>query len=96
MTVKEQVLLALEENKVKPVSGEELAEKIGCSRNAVWKAVKTLQAEGYGVTGINNRGYTLIHLKAPARRKARRSSGSRRAWIRRRLDLDSQSKVNRH
>ncbi|MCR5823896.1 MAG: biotin--[acetyl-CoA-carboxylase] ligase [Lachnospiraceae bacterium] len=59
MTVTEQVLLALEENKGRPVSGEELAEKLGCSRNAVWKAVKTLENEGYELEGIRNKGYIL-------------------------------------
>ena len=59
MTVAEQVLIELEENKGRPVSGEELAEKLGCSRNAVWKAVKALENEGYEVEGIRNRGYIL-------------------------------------
>ncbi|MCR5585776.1 MAG: biotin--[acetyl-CoA-carboxylase] ligase [Lachnospiraceae bacterium] len=59
MTVAEQVLIELEENKGKPISGEELAEKLGCSRNAVWKAVKALENEGYEVVGIRNKGYTL-------------------------------------
>ncbi len=59
MTVTEQVLIELEENKGKPISGEKLAEKLGCSRNAVWKAVKNLEDEGYEVEGIKNKGYIL-------------------------------------
>ncbi len=59
MTVGEQVLVALEENKGRPVSGEELAARIGCSRNAVWKAVKSLENEGYELEGIRNKGYIL-------------------------------------
>lgn len=59
MTVKEKVLLLLEENKNEPISGEDIALKLGCTRASVWKAVKALQAEGYMVDAVNNRGYTL-------------------------------------
>lgn len=59
MSVKERVLLLLEENKNTPLSGEEIAEQLQCTRAAVWKAVKTLQGEGYKIEGVNNKGYTL-------------------------------------
>ncbi len=59
MTVTEQVLLEMEENKGRPVSGAELAKKLGCSRNAVWKAVKALQDRGYELEGVTNKGYIL-------------------------------------
>lgn len=59
MTVKERVLLILEENKGIPVSGEELAAKLGCSRTGVWKAIKSLEEEGYDIEAVNNKGYTL-------------------------------------
>lgn len=59
MTVKEQVLLILEENKGIPVSGEELAERLNCSRTGVWKAIKSLSAEGYEIEAVNKIGYTL-------------------------------------
>lgn len=59
MSIKDKVLLLLEENKNKPLSGEELADTLGCTRAAVWKAVKTLQADGYKIAAVNNKGYTL-------------------------------------
>lgn len=59
MSVKERVLLLLEENKNAPLSGEEIAEQLQCTRAAIWKAVKTLQGEGYKIEGVNNKGYTL-------------------------------------
>lgn len=59
MSVKERVLLLLEENKNTPLSGEEIAAQLQCTRAAVWKAVKTLQTEGYKIEGVNNKGYTL-------------------------------------
>lgn len=59
MNVKESVLRVLEENRGKSVSGAELAKELGVSRNAVWKAVKTLQEQGITITGVTNKGYCL-------------------------------------
>lgn len=59
MTVKENVLLLLEENKNTPISGEEIANKLGCTRAGVWKSIKALQSEGYLIEAVNNKGYTL-------------------------------------
>ena len=41
------------------VSGAAMAKAIGVSRNAVWKAVKALRAEGYAIDAVTNRGYAL-------------------------------------
>lgn len=59
MTVKESVLLQLEENKNKALSGEELAKSLGCTRASVWKAIKALEKEGYQIEAVSNKGYTL-------------------------------------
>lgn len=59
MSVREQVLLLLEENKGEPVSGEDIAAKLNCTRASVWKAVKQLRENGYMVEAVNNIGYTL-------------------------------------
>lgn len=59
MNVKEKVLETLEEKKGESISGSELAAQLGVSRNAVWKAVKSLQEEGYAITAATNRGYVL-------------------------------------
>lgn len=59
MAVKNDLLVYLRENVGSYVSGEQIAEKLGCTRGAVWKAVKALEAEGYTITGANNRGYML-------------------------------------
>jgi len=59
MSVKENVLLLLEENKNIPVSGEDLASKLGCTRAGVWKSIKALRSEGYLIEAVNNKGYTL-------------------------------------
>lgn len=59
MCTKSELLRQLEENKGIYLSGEELAARLGCSRTAVWKAMKSLRAEGYKITAVNNRGYAL-------------------------------------
>lgn len=59
MTVRHGVIRILEKNRGRAVSGEALAEQLGVSRAAVWKAVKVLQAEGYPIEAGKNRGYTL-------------------------------------
>ena len=59
MLIKDKVLLLLEENKNKPLSGEELADTLGCTRAAIWKAIKSLQSNGYKISAVNNKGYTL-------------------------------------
>ena len=63
MTIKEQVLLLLENHREEFFSGEEIAGMLSVSRAGVWKAVKTLQKEGYAIEAVNNRGYVL--RKAP-------------------------------
>ncbi len=42
-----------------PVSGEELARQLGCTRTAVWKRIAALRAEGYEIPGRPTAGYTL-------------------------------------
>lgn len=59
MTLKEFVLKELRENDGKYISGQELAEKSGKSRAAVWKAVKALKKDGFSVLAVTNRGYAL-------------------------------------
>ena len=39
MTVKQSILAALEQNRGTALSGQALAEQLGVSRNAVWKAI---------------------------------------------------------
>ena len=59
MTTKERILALLEENRGTPLSGEVLAEELGVSRTAVWKAIKDLQKAGHAIAAAQNRGYTL-------------------------------------
>lgn len=63
MTIKEQVLLLLENERGNFLSGQEIAQQLSVTRASVWKAVKSLQKEGYAIEAVNNKGYTLE--KAP-------------------------------
>lgn len=42
------------------ISGQELCERFGVSRTAVWKAVNQLKKEGYEIRAVSNKGYKLI------------------------------------
>ena len=57
MALKEEILNYLSEHSGDYISGEELAQNLGKSRAGVWKAVKALQADGYTITAVTNRGY---------------------------------------
>lgn len=59
MTVKEQVLTALEASRGQSLSGETLAETMGVSRAAVHKAIKSLRQDGHQISAVTNKGYSL-------------------------------------
>ena len=41
------------------ISGQELSERFGVSRTAVWKVIRQLEAEGYVIQAVRNKGYRL-------------------------------------
>lgn len=59
MSTKTRVLALLEAQRGDSISGERLAGMLGISRNAVWKAVKELQKDGYRIVAVTNKGYCL-------------------------------------
>ena len=59
MSVKDSVLIALQNNRDHYISGEELSGQLGVSRAAVSKAVKSLRSEGYEIDAVTNRGYMM-------------------------------------
>lgn len=59
MALKDKVLTILEDNRGKSVSGNKIANSLGLTRSAVWKAVKQLRDEGYSISAVTNRGYCL-------------------------------------
>ena len=57
-TVKKKILELLQ-NCQDFISGQEISEKFGVSRTAVWKAIRQLEAEGYVIEAVRNKGYRL-------------------------------------
>ena len=60
MSVKQNVIALLEENRSKVISGQELANQLHVSRAAIWKAIKTLKEEGYNIEATPNKGCVLL------------------------------------
>ena len=60
------------------VSGSEISEQLGVSRQAVWKAINNLKEQGYKFDSVTNRGYRLVayppHLNEPAIEKYLKTS----------------------
>lgn len=59
MSLKSELIKALSSSPGSFVSGEELAQSLGVSRNAVWKAISSLRHDGYDISAVTNRGYSL-------------------------------------
>ncbi len=59
MEIKHQVLKILEENRGNTVNGARLANELFVTRSTIWKTMKALQKDGYNISAVTNRGYTL-------------------------------------
>lgn len=59
MDTKERILSILEERRGQVVSGAEIGRSLEISRNAVWKAINQLKAEGHKIEPSSNKGYRL-------------------------------------
>lgn len=57
--MKTEILKQLRENGGY-ISGQELCERFGVSRTAVWKTIRQLEEEGYNIEAIRNKGYHLL------------------------------------
>ncbi len=58
---KEKILNLLRSKKTAFRSGEELARKCGISRTMVWKHIKALEREGFGIEAVPSQGYRIIN-----------------------------------
>lgn len=59
MKTSERILNLLEERLGDFFSGEEIAQKLGISRSAVWKGIQVLRQNGYSIRAFTKRGYSL-------------------------------------
>ena len=58
--MKEELLRLLEEKRGEILSGNDLKDTLGVSRNAVWKAIQLLKEEGHEIESVKNKGYALL------------------------------------
>ncbi len=58
--MKSRIIEALKTHSDTFLSGEELSQKLGVSRTAVWKVIKQLKEEGYQIESVSRKGYRLI------------------------------------
>lgn len=59
LILKQEVIKLLKENKEGFISGQDISERLGVSRTAIWKYIKILKEEGYQIESVSNRGYKL-------------------------------------
>ena len=52
-------ILTLLRNTSDYISGQELCEKLGVSRTAIWKVMNQIKEEGYVVDSVQNKGYKI-------------------------------------
>ncbi len=57
---KEKILQLLRSSKAGFLSGADLALRLGISRTMVWKHIKALEREGFGIEAVPSQGYRLI------------------------------------
>jgi len=82
--VKTKILQALREAEGY-VSGQQLCERFGVSRTAVWKAVNQLRETGYEIDSVPNKGY-CIRSAPDILSKNELQSLRRTAWIGQRME----------
>lgn len=58
--LRKQLLDAFTNNKDEYLSGQYLAELIGCSRTAVWKHIEELRKEGFELEAVRRKGYRIV------------------------------------
>lgn len=56
--MKEKILKLLQESDGF-VSGQDISEQFGVSRTSVWKGIRQLEEQGYGIEAVRNKGYRL-------------------------------------
>lgn len=58
--VRKKILAAFTESKNEFLSGQYLADLIGCSRTAVWKHIEELRKEGFELEAVRRKGYRIV------------------------------------
>ncbi|MDP4146658.1 MAG: biotin--[acetyl-CoA-carboxylase] ligase [Bacillota bacterium] len=58
--MKEDILLMLKNDTDNFVSGQNISDKLGVSRAAIWKYINQLKEDGYVIESVSKKGYKLI------------------------------------
>ncbi|MCA1039830.1 biotin--[acetyl-CoA-carboxylase] ligase [Bacillus infantis] len=58
--LRKKLLAAFTESKGEYLSGQYLADLIGCSRTAVWKHIEELRREGFELEAVRRKGYRIV------------------------------------
>jgi BirA family biotin operon repressor/biotin-[acetyl-CoA-carboxylase] ligase len=90
MMYKDKILKLLKSTKSGFVSGEELAMKLGVSRTMVWKHMKALEREGFGIEAVPSQGYRIT-LLPDLLRKAEIKQGLKTRAMGRKVHLYSET-----
>lgn len=59
--MKDEILRLLKDNKEGFISGENISNKLGVSRTAIWKVINTIKEEGYVIESVSRKGYRLLN-----------------------------------
>ncbi|MCM3599804.1 biotin--[acetyl-CoA-carboxylase] ligase [Robertmurraya korlensis] len=60
--LRKKLLEAFTNSEQEYVSGQYLADAMGCSRTAVWKHIEELRKEGFELEAIRKKGYKILNL----------------------------------
>lgn len=59
-TTKDNLLAWLKKHRHQWVSGEQISNRLGISRTAIWKQIKSLKADGHRIASAPKKGYRLL------------------------------------
>lgn len=61
MSIKNKVFTILNSNSDTFISGNDIAKILNVTRSAIWKAIKSLELDGYEIISSTNKGYMLLN-----------------------------------
>lgn len=83
-TDKSDILTCLR-NSADYVSGQQLCDRLGVSRTAVWKVINQLKEEGYRIESVPSRGYRLVESPSDVYSESEIASRLHTEWAGQRL-----------
>ena len=78
-------ILTLLRNSADYISGQQLCDRFGVTRTAVWKVINQLKEEGYQIESVSGRGYRLVEGPADMLSESEIASRLKTKWAGRKL-----------